>query len=160
NIVGHSQAQVFLGIDPGVSGGLAFLVPDAGRIAVEDMPTVSGGVDAVTLANRIRTFAPNVAAVENVHSMPGQGVSSVFKFGQAQGVVLGVLATLQIPVHLVAPITWKKHFRLGADKEQARALALRLFPACGEHFSRKTDHNRAEAALIAKFAADTIGGGR
>ena len=74
--------------------------------------------------------------------------------------VRGVVASLAIPTHMVTPGRWKKHFRLDADKEKARALAIRLWPS-SEHFERKKDHGRAEAALIARFGAETIiaGGG-
>jgi hypothetical protein len=152
-----------MGIDPGMSGALAFYFtgyPE--RVAVEDMPVVAGDVDAVTLAKRIAAMAPDLVFLERVGAMPGQGVSSTFKFGRSYGVALGVIGAAAIPLHLVTPAKWKGHLRLSSDKEQARAMALRLFPACGEHFKRKKDHGRAEAALIARYGAETmhlIGGG-
>ncbi|MCP8939398.1 hypothetical protein NK718_12810 [Alsobacter sp. SYSU M60028] len=148
-----------LGIDPGVSGGIAFYFPGhPAQIAAFDMPAAASAVDPVTLAARVRQFAPSVAIVERVGAMPGQGVSSTFKFGTAFGAVIGVLAAMQVPTHLAAPGRWKKHFGLGADKDQSRALALRLWPS-SDAFARKMDHNRAEAALLARFAAETgIGG--
>jgi crossover junction endodeoxyribonuclease RuvC len=96
-------------------------------------------------------MAPDLAIVERVASMPGQGVSSTFKFGAAHGAVLGVLAALQIPTHLVSPTVWKRHFRLDRDKEKSRALALRVFAKLPEHFARKRDHGPAEAALLALY---------
>ena len=110
----------------------------------------------MTLMRRLKQMGPSVAIVESVSAMPGQGVSSTFKFGAAYGTVRGVIAALEIPVHLVTPGKWKKHFRLSADKEQARALALRLFPASSQHFERKKDHGRAEAALIARYGAEAV----
>ena len=82
-------------------------------------------------------MAPDVAFLERVASRPGQGVSSVFKFGSAYGCVLGVLAALEIRTILVAPAVWKKPFGLDSDKEKARALALMTFAKSPEHFARK-----------------------
>jgi crossover junction endodeoxyribonuclease RuvC len=144
-----------LGVDPGLSGAIAFLFPMAlNRVVAEDMPVVNGQVDVVTLADRVRQMAPSFAIIEAVHSMPGQGVASTFKFGMAYGSVIGVLGGLSVPMprHYVTPNVWKKHFKLPPDKEAARALALQRFPATGFHFARKKDHGRAEAALIALYA--------
>jgi hypothetical protein len=147
-----------VGIDPGASGAISFYFPSRpDLIAVSDMPLVAGEVDAAELARAISQFSPTVAIIEQVGAMPKQGVSSTFKFGVAYGVVRGVVGALAIPSHLVTPGRWKKHFRLDSDKEKARALAIRLWPASA-HFSRKKDHGRAEAALLARFAAETIGG--
>lgn len=143
-------------IDPGISGAVAFYRPDhADAVAVEDMPQADGAVDAVTLAKRIALMVPDVAFIEHVGSMPGQGIASTFKFGASFGAVLGVIAALQIPHHLVRPQKWKKHFGLSADKERSRALALRLWPS-SEAFARKKDEGRAEAALIARYGADIL----
>ncbi len=146
-----------LGIDPGVSGAYAFYWQDVPhRIIAEDFPTVSGHIDAVSLSERFHQIAPDVAIMEYVASMPGQGVSSTFKFGRACGVVDGILATLKIPVRQVSPSVWKKHWKLDRDKERSRSLAIQLFPACANHFARKKDHNRAEAALIARYGSEVI----
>ena len=153
-----SVDRCILGIDPGISGALAFFFPGVpSRVCAEDVPVAAGEINAAGLAERIRKMAPDVAIIERVAAMPGQGVSSTFKFGVAYGVVCGVLATLEIPCHRVSPSVWKKHFRLTADKEAARALALRLFPATAEHFARKKDHGRAEAALIARYGSEVLG---
>lgn len=145
-----------MGIDPGLKGAISFYFPDAPeRVSVEDMPVVAGMVDAVTLAQRVAQLRPDVAIVELVGSMPGQGVSSTFKFGEGCGVVRGVLAGLNIPVHYASPQRWKKHFRLSADKEESRRRALELFPVSGAAFARKKDDGRAEAALIALYHAET-----
>ena len=149
--------ECIMGVDPGLSGAIAFYFPrHPERVSVEDMPVAGGDIDCVTLAGRIRQFAPDLAIVEAVHAMPKQGVSSTFRFGAGYGAIRGVLAALDVPTHLVTPGAWKKHFRLTADKEQARALALRLFPAVGERFSRKKDDGRAEAALIARYGAEKL----
>lgn len=145
-----------LGIDPGASGACAWYFPEVpDRVSVEDMPTIGKAVDGATLARRIDQMRPTMAVVELVNAMPRQGVTSSFNFGRAVGVVHGVLAARGIPLHLVAPGKWKRHFRLSSDKEEARALAVRLWPSC-EGFSRKMDHGRAEAALIARYGAEII----
>jgi hypothetical protein len=64
----------------------------------------------------------------------------------------------QVPLHLVTPGKWKKHFQLTSDKEQSRELAIRLFPGSAFQFNRKKHHGRAEAALLARYGAETIGG--
>jgi crossover junction endodeoxyribonuclease RuvC len=93
--------------------------------------------------------------------MPGQGVSSTFKFGVAYGVAQGVIASARIPVYFVSPGKWKRHFGLSADKEEARKRALHRWPGRAELFSRKKDHGRAEAALLALYGADLLlNGGR
>jgi crossover junction endodeoxyribonuclease RuvC len=150
--------RCILGIDPGISGAIAFYFPGIpSRVAAEDIPVAAGEINAAGLAARIRRMRPDVAVIERVGAMPGQGVASMFKFGAAYGTVCGVLAALEIPTRRVAPVVWKKHFRLPADKEASRALALRLFPATAEHFARKKDHGRAEAALIARYGSEVLG---
>ena len=122
------------------------------------MPVAAGQVDCATLAARIEQLRPDVAFVERVGAMPKQGVASTFKFGASYGSVIGTLAALQIRTVLVVPSVWKKYFALDSDKEKARALALRTFAKNPEHFSRKKDHGRAEAALLAVYGAFLEGG--
>jgi hypothetical protein len=118
-----------LGVDPGVSGAVAFyFVGHPHGVSVDDVPVAGGHVDPVALSALIRNFAPSFAMVEAVHSMPKQGVASSFNFGMAFGCVRGVIGALQVPLHLVTPGKWKKHFHLTSDKEQSRELAIRLFP--------------------------------
>jgi len=149
-----------LGIDPGQGGALAFYFPELpSRISVEDMPVAGDHVDGAGIADRIRQMKPDLAVIEAVHSMPKQGVASSFKFGRSFGVVIGVVAALQVPARYVAPGLWKKHYRLSSDKDASRALALQLWPANAERFHRKKDADRAEAALIARFGAETFAGG-
>jgi crossover junction endodeoxyribonuclease RuvC len=151
-------SRCILGIDPGISGAVAFYfpaVPD--KISVDDMPTAAGEVDPATLVQRIGHMRPDLAIIERVHSMPRQGVASTFKFGSSFGIAIGVVAALGISTHFVSPGRWKRHYTIGRDKEMARALALRLWPT-SIHFSRKRDHNRAEAALLARYGAEVLAG--
>lgn len=149
--------KCILGIDPGISGAIAFYFPDApDRVLAEDVPTVHDQIAAATLFDRIKQMNPDVAVIELVSAMPGQGVSSTFKFGRSFGTVIGVVQAAGIALHFVTPAKWKHHFNLNADKECARELALRMFAKTPEHFARKKDHGRAEAALIARYAAETI----
>ena len=147
------QEICILGLDAGITGALAFFFPSApGRGVAEDLPVAGGRIDVVTLADRIRQMAPTVAIVEAVHSMPRQGVSSSFNFGVTYGSIIGVLGALAVPRHFVTPSVWKRHFKLSRDKEASRALALQRFPLTGNHFARRRDHNRAEAALLCLYA--------
>jgi crossover junction endodeoxyribonuclease RuvC len=147
-------ARCICGIDPGLSGAIAFYFPEIpDRVTAEDLPVAGGSIDCATLAARIAQMAPSFAVVERVGAMPRQGVSSTFKFGSSYGCLLGVLGALQIRTVLVTPQTWKKHFRLDSDKEKSRSLALRNFAKSPEHFARKKDDGRAEAALLALYGS-------
>jgi hypothetical protein len=148
------QVAPILGIDPDITGGIAYLYP-SGRIVAEDIPVVGGEVDVDTLARRIEEMGPCLAIIERAGAMPKQGVSSTFKFGVAYGSLRTVVAVCNISYHLVTPGKWKNHFGLDADKERSRALAIRLWPGCG-YFSRKKDHGRAEAALLARYGAEVV----
>ena len=146
--------RVVMGIDPGASGACAFYWPEApGLVVIEDMPVVNGQVSGAMLADMIRRYQPTEAMVELVGSMPKQGVSSTFKFGFSTGIIHGTLGALNVPFSLVTPAKWKRQMGLSSDKEAARAMALRTFPAIAPRFYRKADHNRAEAALLAYYAA-------
>lgn len=145
-----------LGCDPGLKGAIAYYFPShPDRIMVEDMPVVAGNVDPATLARRIRQLRPTHAVIELVHAMPKQGVSSTFKFGDGFGCLRGVVAALDIPVCFVTPGRWKKDLRLSSDKEDSRQRALQLFTESIEHFSLKKHEGRAEAALLARWFAET-----
>lgn len=148
-----------LAVYPGASGAIAFYFTEhPGTVSAEDAPVADGRLDAATLASRIEIMKPEFAIIERVSAMPKQGVSSTFRFGEAFGMAQGVIAALKIPVYFVTPGKWKKHFGLSADKEEARARALHLWPGRAELFSRKRHHGRAEAALMTRFAAETIVG--
>lgn len=145
-----------LGIDPGLKGGISFYFPShPSRVLAEDMPVVAGCVDPATLTRRIKQLQPTHAVIELVHSMPKDAAAAAFKFGDGFGCVRAVVAALEIPVHFVTPGTWKKFFRLSADKEESRKRALELFPATSEMFQRKKDEGRAESALLARWYFDT-----
>lgn len=147
--------MIILGIDPGVSGALAFYRSETGTLHVHDTPTVDKELDADTFAAIISDHRPDHAVIERVGAMPKQGVSSTFKFGASYGMARGIVAALGVPHTLVAPTVWKRHFALDSDGEKSRALALRTWPGCGS-FARKKDHNRAEAALLALWFARTV----
>jgi crossover junction endodeoxyribonuclease RuvC len=145
-----------LGIDPGLSGAVAVLGENLELLDVFDMPTMAlskgkNCVNAAGLAAILRIDQhPATAYLEDVHAMPGQGVSGMFSFGRSLGVIEGVLATLGIPVVMVPPQTWKKRAGLqGAEKDKARTMAQRLYP--GADLSRKKDIGRADAILIARY---------
>lgn len=144
-----------LGVDPGLSGALAFYFPTHDRVSVHDMPVVAGKVDGYGLSEAIRQLRPTHAVIEQVATRPGQGISSAFNFGEGCGVVRGVVASLAVPVVFVTPTSWKRHFRLSQDKDESRKRAMDLFPSIAKDFSRKKDDGRAEAALIARWFADT-----
>lgn len=146
--------MIILGIDPGVTGGIAFLDNHDGLITAEDMPNVAGELDVDAIIRMIQFHSPVLAFVERANAMPKQGVSSTFKFGVAYGSLRTIPAALKIPTFLVSARKWKSHFALDADKEKARALAIRLWPGYGL-FERKKDHGKAEAALIARYGAET-----
>jgi hypothetical protein len=150
----NSDARPILGVDPGITGGIAFLYP-SGEIAAEDIPIVDGSVDVDAIVRRVRQHAPRLAVIEKAQAMPRQGVVSVFKYGAAFGALCAVTAICEIPMHLVSPAKWKRYFALDSDKEKSRALAIRLWPGCGL-FERKKDHGRSEAALLARYGAEVI----
>jgi len=155
--------MIILGIDPGLSGAMAFLDTDTGIIAVEDMPTVE-----VKRNNKLkREVSPQLVAaiiikrhvgaayLEKVNAMAGQGVSSVFSFGRSAGIMEGVLAAFDIPTTLVTPQAWQKAMNVRDGKDGSRERAMQLFPASAELFQRKKDDGRSDAALIAKYGSQT-----
>jgi len=148
-----------IGIDPGAAGAVAILERDGSLVQVLDMPSVEitvGGkakrrVSPEMLAAELRLFNVHAtcAYIEQVSAMPGQGVSSMFAFGQAYGQALGVLAGLGIPVQVVTPSRWKRELKLNTGKDAARAMAAARWPQHAGEFRRVKDDGRAEAALIA-----------
>jgi crossover junction endodeoxyribonuclease RuvC len=152
-----------LGIDPGTYGALALLDTGQDTLTVEDMPTISvkrpskqrnsSVISENHLADLVQRLSPDVAWIERVHAMPKQGVASSFNFGVTFGLVRGVLAASKVPFYMVTPTEWKRAFRLGADKQEARLLASRMFPREAQTFARVRDDGRAEATLLAVFGA-------
>lgn len=151
-----------IGIDPGLNGAIAFIGPNGQFKDVMDLPTmakhkatghVKNCINAKALYDIIMKwhhFAPEIW-LEQVSSMPTDGASSAFSFGDTFGSIRATCACTGLPVMLVAPSVWKKYFNIGKDKEVARALAINLFPTASSHLARKKDHDRAEALLVAKF---------
>lgn len=145
---------VVLGVDPGsVSGAWAVLV-DGRFDSCDDLVTVADMVDPAVFAALVDRIKPGVAVVERVNAFPKQGVASSFRFGVAYGMIQGVLAGAYVPIRLVSPTLWKKHFRLGPDKEKSRALAIQCFPLAAKFLSRKRDVGRAEALLMALWQVE------
>jgi crossover junction endodeoxyribonuclease RuvC len=146
---------VIYGVDVGASGAVAVLDGDQ-LVTVVDMPTKEviinkrkkKRVDAQTLFDCLRHYEIDHAFVETVSAMPNQGVASMFAFGQAVGIVEGVIASLTDQVTGVRPQEWKKHFGLGNDKDASRQVAMDRFPDYARLFKRKKDDGRAEAVLI------------
>ena len=154
--------MIFIGIDPGLDGAIAFFDTGRGHLSVVDMPVVEvlrGGkkkreVSAQMLAQIIRLAErPCTAVSERVNAMPGQGVTSVFSFGRSSGIVEGVLAALAIPTHIITPQMWQKAASVRGGKDGARQRATELFPAYAGLFARKKDDGRADAACMAWYAA-------
>lgn len=150
-----------IGIDPGAGGAVAIIERDGTLVQVFDMPAVEvvvGGkakrrVSPEMLAAELRLYnvSGTVAIIEQVGAMPGQGVSSMFAFGEAFGLAKGVLAGMSIPVQSVTPGKWKKALNLNAGKDGARAKAAALWPEMAGEFRRVKDDGKAEAALIAHW---------
>ena len=143
-----NKPTAYLGIDPGITGAIA-LIHDDGQI-VEDWPGDEVGAADIVRAWSV-TYKIRLAAIERVNAMPGQGVSSTFKFGANFGAWKGILAALQIPFRTVRPQEWQKGLVPKCEgKSTSIAVARRLFPNMDLH--RKADHNRADALLIADWA--------
>lgn len=158
--------RLVLGIDPGQTGAIAVIADGAPRPFI-DMPLISrkaGGqqVDAYTLGRLLReemalhAGAYTLAVFEQVGAMRKQGVSSMFRFGQADGIVRGVVGALAIPSIEVHPSVWKKALRLeGAEKDVARGFAVQRFPQVADQLQRKKDIGRADALCVALWAWQT-----
>lgn len=158
--------RITLGVDPGQTGAIAVLA-DGEFDRFIDMPTTprkAGGhqINAGALAADLRGIfhmhrgAHVVATMEQVHSMPNQGSSSGFRFGQSDGIVRGVLGALGIGFVEVVPQVWKRRYNLiGCDKDAARSLAVMRFPAAAMHLTRKKDIGRADSLLIALWGFST-----
>jgi crossover junction endodeoxyribonuclease RuvC len=155
--------QMFIiGIDPGASGAVAILEKSGKLVHVFDMPSLelmAGGkakrrVNPEMLAAELKLYADQgaTAVVEQVGAMPGQGVSSMFAFGESFGLAKGVLAGLHIPTSTVTPGKWKKAMGVNAGKDGSRAKAAQLWPSQAAEFKRVKDDGRAEACLIAEWA--------
>ena len=157
---------IFVGIDPGLSGAIARLDSVSGEVRIEDVPTfeikrngkAKREIDYHSLARILddMTKEPGTRIViEGVGAMPGQGVSSVFAFGKAFGVLIGVSAATFCPIEFVSPAKWKREMGITASKDGSRAKASMLFPRYSELWRLAKNADRAEALLIAAWAAET-----
>lgn len=147
--------MIIAGIDPGsVNAGLAVLDDGVAALA-DDLRTVDRMIDGGALYRALRDMRIEEVVVEKAQAMPKQGVSSTFRYGTAYGIILGVTSALRLPLILVGPSQWKRHFNLDSDKEKARALAIRLYPEISPRLVHKKDSHRAEAALIARWRQET-----
>ena len=155
--------MITVGIDPGLTGAVAFL-RNGEYYSLFDIPTTLKGSGSVKqevepgglkrmFLERLEGREDVAIALERVSAMPGQGSSSVFSFGDTYGCCRSVASLTGYPLHLVTPTTWKKHFGLGRDKEESRALASRLFPGAELHLKKHAD--RSEALLMARWLWDT-----
>ena len=157
--------MIIIGIDPGISGAISIL-QNKKVLEVFDTPTMIDGkknkkqVNGAQLANIIKNRLTEnqeiVVIVEHVNAMPGQGVTSMFNFGQSFGVVKGICAALNLPIYFVRPAKWKKYYNLiNTNKDASRTKAIELYPKNASELSRKKDSNRADAILIARYFNDT-----
>jgi crossover junction endodeoxyribonuclease RuvC len=137
-------------IDPGKTGAIALMYDD-GTVYVEDMPVFAKEINGAAIADMFRELPPTHVYTESLNAF-GMGRQSAFNFGLGFGTIIGVLATLQIPYTKVSPAKWKRELGLSKDKDEARAMATRLYPANADKFKRKKDDGRAEAVLIAHWA--------
>ncbi len=156
-----------IGIDPGISGAVCFF-KDGKIIDVIEMPSMAEGkknkkqVNGNQLFNEINFRLNEISkdetcvVVEHVTAMPGQGVTSMFNFGQSFGVIKGICSAMQLPIHFVRPAKWKKYFNLiNTSKDASRSRAIEIFPKISEKLKRKKDTNKADAILIASYYYNT-----
>jgi crossover junction endodeoxyribonuclease RuvC len=153
----------YVGVDPGINGGLAAveITGGAAPVLVEciDIPVIGTGakerVDAAAIRKFIDRHQPICALIERAQALPKQGSSSGFKYGRAVGAIEAAIVLCSIPMEIIEPSAWKRYWHLpGKDKEAARQKALQLFPDAHAALARKRDHGRAEAALIALYYAE------
>ncbi len=155
-----------IGIDPGLSGAIAIL-ENKKVLKFFDMPVMSEGkknkrqLNSAQLVNILRENINSnneeiSVVVEQVNAMPGQGVTSMFNFGQTFGAIKGVCAALSLPIYFVRPSKWKKHFELiNSSKDASRTKVIEMYPHLSDQLSKKKDVNKSDAILIARFYSDT-----
>ena len=159
--------MIIVGIDPGIAGAICFF-SDGKIIDVIDMPTMADGkknkkqVNGRQIFNEISNLKnkyinePVSVVVEQVSAMPGQGVTSMFNFGQSFGVIKGICSAMELPIYYVRPAKWKKYFNLiNSEKDASRTKVIEMFPKISHKLSRKKDNNKADAILIAQFFENT-----
>ena len=159
--------MLVIGIDPGITGSICFF-EDGKVIDLIDMPNMADGkkqkkqVNGSQIYNEILLRTKNVekrnikVVIEHVSAMPGQGVTSMFNFGQSFGVLKGICSAMQLSMYFVRPAKWKRYFNLiNVEKDASRTKAIEIFPYISTQLSRKKDANKADAALIASFFYET-----
>ena len=159
--------MLIIGIDPGISGSICFF-QDGKIIDVVEMPTMTEGkknkkqVNGSQIYNEILERIKKLdkkdikVVIEQVSAMPGQGVTSMFNFGQSYGILKGICSAMQLPMYFVRPAKWKKYFNLiNSEKDASRTRAIEIFPYFSGQLSRKKDSNKADAILIASFYYET-----
>jgi len=154
----NSMGRIVIGIDPGVSGALAFLFtggPCSDGVEVADMPTIEVRGKRYVCPHGLRSAIAEhdpmtIAGVvlEHVQGVQGTGATSAFSFGRSFGVVEGVVAGLGLPLTLVRPQVWTKALNVSRDKGAHRQAAANLWPAQAQLFARVKDDGRADAALL------------
>jgi crossover junction endodeoxyribonuclease RuvC len=160
--------MLIIGIDPGISGSICFF-NDGKIIDVIEMPNMIEGkknkkqVNGAQIYNEISKRVIGINAenikvvIEQVSAMPGQGVTSMFNFGQSFGVLKGICSAMQLPMYFVRPAKWKKYFNLiNSEKDASRTKAIEIFPYFSQELSKKKDGNKADAILIASFFYETF----
>ena len=154
-----------IGIDPGLSGAIA-VMQDKKVINMYDMPVMAEGkknkrqLNSSQLVNiikeNINENEETIVVVEQVNAMPGQGVTSMFNFGQTFGAIKGVCAALKLPIFFVRPSKWKKYFELiNSSKDASRTKVIEMYPTLSAQLTKKRDVNKSDAVLIAKFYFET-----
>ena len=160
--------MIIIGIDPGLSGSICFF--ENGKILdVVEMPTMTDGkknkkqVNGSQIYNEILKKISHLdksdvkVVIEQVSAMPGQGVTSMFNFGQSFGILKGICSAMQLPVYFVRPAKWKKYFNLiNSEKDASRTKAIEIFPYFSSQLSKKKDSNKADAILISSFFYETF----
>ena len=159
--------MLVIGIDPGISGSICFFY-EGKIIDVVEMPTMTEGkknkkqVNGAQIFNEISERIKKLdkrdikIVIEQVSAMPGQGVTSMFNFGQSYGILKGICSAMQLPMYFVRPTKWKKYFNLiNSEKDASRTRAIEIFPYFSSQLSRKKDSNKADAILIASFYYET-----
>ena len=158
--------MLIIGIDPGISGSICFF-EDGKILEVIEMPVMTEGkknkkqVNGAQIHNeflkRINKNDDEIRVViEQVSAMPGQGVTSMFNFGQSYGILKGICSAMQLPMFFVRPAKWKKYFNLiNSQKDASRTRAIEIFPYFSAQLSKKKDSNKADAILIASFYYET-----
>ena len=154
-----------IGIDPGLSGAIA-IIENNKVLGIFDMPVMAEGkknkrqLNSAQLVNIIKENVKKedetVVVVEQVNAMPGQGVTSMFNFGQTFGAIKGVCAALSLPIFFVRPSKWKKYFELiNSSKDSSRTKVIEMYPSLSNKLSKKKDVNKSDAILIARFYSET-----